>query len=65
MTQVQNRREIFGNRQTVVIDLRGQLSLTKVSREVFEHNSRLLHSFGRRLAELTGLPVEQIQIVVW
>lgn len=63
--QVQDRREIFGNRQTVVVDLRGQLRLTRVSPQVHDHNTRLLHAFGRRLAELTGLPVEQIQIVVW
>jgi hypothetical protein len=63
--QVAKRREKFGNRQTVVLDLRGQLSLQGVTPEVASHNRWLIHQVGLTIASTTGLPIEQIQILVW
>jgi hypothetical protein len=63
--QVARRREQFGNRQTVIIDLRGQLTVTGVDAAQAARNRTLIDSFGRIVANATGLPVEQIQVVVW
>jgi len=63
--QVAVRRERFGNRQTVIFDLRGQLRLHGVAPEVAANHRWLIHQFGRTVALATGLPIEQIQVLVW
>jgi hypothetical protein len=63
--QVNVRRFRFGNRQTVVIDIRGQLSLSGVSPSEAANNRYLIHQVGRTIADATGLPIEQIQILTW
>lgn len=63
--QVERRRQVYGVRQTVVIDLRGQLSVEKVDAAQAAYNRNTINKFGRVVADATGLPIEQIQIVTW
>ncbi|HEX3864894.1 MAG TPA: DUF4157 domain-containing protein [Stellaceae bacterium] len=63
--QVATRRFRYGNNQTIVIDIRGQLSLQGVSPAEAANNRWVIHQFGRVVADATGLPIEQIQVVTW
>jgi hypothetical protein len=63
--QVATRRFRYGNSQTVVIDIRGQLNLQGVSPAEAAANRYTIHQFARVVADATGLPIEQIQIVTW
>ena len=63
--QVAQRRQVYGNRQTVVIDLRGQLSMEGVDAAQAAQNRNMINKFGGGVADATGLPIGQIQIVTW
>lgn len=63
--QVARRRLIYGNKQTVVIDIRGQLNLQGVDLATVARNRYLIHQVGRTVADAVGLPIEQIQIITW
>jgi hypothetical protein len=63
--QVAKRRDRFGNRQTVVIDIRGQLTIHGADpARAAQHRSKV-QLFGRVVSDATGLPIEQIQILTW
>jgi hypothetical protein len=63
--QVEQRRARFGDRQTIVIDVRGQLTVTGVPAQQASTNRQLLDAVGRTVATACGLPPQNIQLLVW
>ena len=63
--QVQDRRARFGDKQWVIIDVRGQLNLTGVSPEVRASNNELIMAVRTNIAAACKLPVAQVEVTVW
>jgi hypothetical protein len=63
--QVKRRRLAVGESQTVVIDIRGQLSVHGVDPAKAAANQSTINSFTQVVADATGLPREQIQVLTW
>lgn len=63
--QVARRRLVVGNRQTVVIDIRGQLSVKDIDPVKAVANQTTVNQFAQMVADAVGLPREQIQVLTW